>query len=130
MSQVDLVSSGYSALKKSPFTPPDWVFGPVWGFLYTLIAISAVLYIRAGPTVQGLTAFGTQLFLNLTWPIIFFSQRRFCNALVNISLLVPLLVLTILEFKKRSLWASYLIIPYLIWVSFATYLNWYVCAMN
>jgi tryptophan-rich sensory protein len=128
MASYDLTT--YDTLKRSKLNPPSWVFGPVWAVLYALIAMSGWLYFRGKPTQAGLLLFGGQLALNLAWPYIFFQQEQYCTASVVIFAMIALVVMTIYEFSKRNRLSGLLLVPYLAWISFASYLNLYVCLKN
>ncbi len=102
--------------------------------LYALMGIAAFLVWRRGferPDVKrALVIFGGQLLLNTTWSILFFGLRNPLIALMNIILLWILIVLTIIVFFRIVKPSAYLLIPYLLWVSFATYLNWSIYLLN
>lgn len=121
------IASWYSTLNKPPGTPPNWVFGPVWTTLYLLIGIAFALIWHQHPAQLGKTRltffFVLQLLLNLAWTPIFFGAQQITAALVVILLLWIFIALTIREFSRFSKPAAYLLIPYLLWVSYATYLN-------
>jgi tryptophan-rich sensory protein len=124
---VNAIPSWYSSLVRPPGTPPNWVFGPVWTTLYAMIGISFALIWHRHPQSLGRTkltyAFSLQLFLNLLWTPVFFGAHQIELALLVIILLWIAIFLTIREFKKISPPAAALLAPYLIWVSYATYLN-------
>ena len=125
----------YDNLNKSPLTPPDNVFGIVWPILYTLIGISFVLIIinRSRNTcfmAKTYSVFGLQLLFNILWPIIFFSQREIRWALVDLILTVIFTVCTIYYFYRVYIVSALLLIPYLLWICFATYLNTYIVTHN
>ncbi len=120
----------YKELNKSNLTPPDYIFGIVWSILYTLIAISFFIYTNTFYTNKGLILFNIQLILNLTWPYLFFQKRLICWAFINLVLLNIFAWMTYKEFFKYSKVSSYLLIPYLIWIFFALYLNSYICFNN
>ena len=131
----------YDNLNKSPLNPPSWVFGPVWTVLYTLMFLSLFFYKQAdytrssssverSETSKGVVLFFIQLILNLYWPNVFFKQKKYCRALINITLLNIFVFLTFLEFLKKSKIAGILLIPYMLWILFATYLNYYICTNN
>lgn len=123
----DAISSWYAYLNKPPFSPPNWVFGPVWTTLYCLMGISLYLILETkGKTKAVKDAakyFYIQLALNLIWTPFFFGLR---STLLGLIIVIPLwvfIVLTMKKFYPLSKTASYLLIPYLLWVSFATILN-------
>lgn len=128
------IPTWYAALEKPALNPPSWLFGPVWTMLYALMGIAAFLVWRRGferPDVKrALVIFGGQLLLNTTWSILFFGLRNPLIALMNIILLWILIVLTIIVFFRIVKPSAYLLIPYLLWVSFATYLNWSIYLLN
>jgi translocator protein len=119
------ISSWYSTLVRPPGTPPNWVFGPVWSTLYAMIGISfALIWQQGGLGKNRLTFFFfAQLFLNLIWTPVFFGAHLIVPALIVIILMWLFIALTIRAFAKVSKPAAYLLIPYLLWVSYATYLN-------
>lgn len=126
--------SWYSTLNKPFFTPPSWLFGPAWTVLYVLMAISAVLIWRRGikekPVKEALKVFGIQLVLNLSWSPIFFGAKNILLALLVIVIMWIYIVKTIWAFGRIDKTAGYLLYPYLLWVSFATILNFSVWILN
>lgn len=120
----------YKELKKSPLTPPSWVFGYAWTILYSLIIASFLLYINAKYTCTGVVLYIVQFAINLMWSDIFFEQRRICTALIHLVILNVLVFFTYKEFQKVSDTAASLLIPYMVWILFALYLNYYICANN
>lgn len=119
------ISSWYSTLVRPPGNPPNEIFGPVWSTLYAMIGISfALIWHQGGLGKNQLTLFFfTQLFLNLIWTPVFFGAHLIVPALIVIILMWLFIALTIRAFAKVSKPAAYLLVPYLIWVSYATYLN-------
>ena len=132
MKLVDL--NWYNTLSKPFFTPPAWLFGPAWTFLYVLMAVSAFFVWRKRiikkKVKEALKVFVIQLVLNLAWSPIFFGLHDIFLALLLILVLWCLILLTIREFYKIDKIASYLLWPYLVWVSFATILNFSVWYLN
>ncbi|WP_299529584.1 TspO/MBR family protein [Ulvibacterium sp.] len=128
------VNDWYLTLEKPSFNPPNWIFAPVWTLLYILMGIAAGLVWAKGLhhrwVKTALYHFGFQLLLNGAWSIIFFGlQSPFWALIVILSLLV-LLGLTIKWFKVISSLAAYLLIPYFLWVCFATLLNYKIWELN
>lgn len=120
------VSTWYPTLPKPSWTPPDWVFGPVWFFLYMMIALSGWLIYRAKPSQKrnvALLLYGTQLFLNFIWPFLFFSLRNPALGLIDIVLLFFFVSLTIIKAWPVRPLSSLLLFPYLIWIIYATSIN-------
>ena len=124
----------YATLTKPFFTPPNWMFAPVWIILYLLMGVAAFLVWRQGfeePLVKrGLAIFGIQLILNLLWSIMFFGLQSPLAGLVVIVLLWLAILLTILSFSKSSKPAAILLIPYILWVSIAALLNAAILVLN
>ncbi len=124
----------YLLLEKPYFNPPSWVFFPVWTTLYILMGISLYLVWEKGlqkPEVKkGILIFGIQLGLNSLWSFLFFGLKSPYYAFIEIILLWFAILLTILQFRKTSKTASYLLLPYIVWVSFAAVLNYYIWILN
>lgn len=121
-------------LNKPSFNPPNWIFAPVWTALYILMGISAGWVWAKGFhhkwVKTGLYHFGFQLLLNGLWSIVFFGLKQpFWGLLVILTLLV-VLILTIKWFKVVSKVATILLIPYLLWICFATLLNYKIWELN
>lgn len=131
---ADAISGWYATLEKPFFNPPSWIFGPVWTFLYILMGISAGLVWKSNfPSNvknKALFIFGAQLLANGLWSILFFSLESPTLAFLDIILLLALIVYTILLFKNINKMASWLLLPYLLWVSFATILNLSIMILN
>ncbi|MFA5856749.1 MAG: TspO/MBR family protein [Candidatus Pacearchaeota archaeon] len=128
------VNSWYLTLNKPFFNPPSWIFGPVWVSLYFLIGISFYLIWNNGfkskTSKLALGFFITQLILNSLWSIIFFGLKSPLFAFIEIILLWISIVLTMYYFSKISKTATYLLIPYILWVSFASILNLAMVILN
>ena len=120
----------YNNLKKSSLTPPAYVFGPIWATLYLLMTISLITYLNSGYTTKGLILFGAQLAINLMWSGLFFGKRLICGSLLNVLVMNILVFFTYVEFKKSSAIAANLLIPYMLWIMLAAYLNLYICVNN
>lgn len=124
----------YAALKKPFFSPPNWVFGPVWSVLYLLMGISLFLvWSKKGKSSkkrEALIYFGTQLFFNFIWSPIFFGAKNLAFAFIIIVLMWLFIIKTIVSFAKIDKTASYLLYPYIAWVSFASILNFAVWFLN
>ncbi len=116
----------FDSLNKPFLSPPDWLFAPVWTILYILIAISFLLFIKGGMTKEKrlpLAFFIIQMLLNFAWSPVFFRLENIGGALAIIIFMWLFILLTIIFFFKHSKLASILLVPYLVWVSFAFYLN-------
>ncbi len=123
----------YANLQKPIFSPPNWVFGPVWTVLYLLMGYSFYLIWQEKKSKAKTSAvyfYLLQLGLNLIWSYLFFSLRLPPIALVEIIILWLAIFITFLRFIKLNQTAGLLFIPYLLWVSFATYLNYQIVVLN
>lgn len=131
---IPALSGWYISLNKAPFNPPNWIFGPVWTILYALMGIAAYLILSKGfkkPAVKtALYIFSTQLALNVLWSVVFFGLRSPFYGMVAIILMWIAILATILKFYGISRTAGYVMIPYILWVSFAAVLNYYVFILN
>ena len=128
---ISSVGSWYQTINKPSFTPPSWVFGPAWTTLYFLMGIALFLIWKSNHPLkkQALWLFGIQLFLNGIWSPAFFGLESPILGLVIIVPLWIMIVVCIKVFFQINKTASYLMVPYLLWVSFATALNgsiWYL----
>jgi tryptophan-rich sensory protein len=120
-------------LQKPPLSPPGWVFAVVWTVLYALMGISAARIYAAPPSrarSRGLNLFIVQLVVNFFWSPIFFNAGAYGFALLWLLLLWALVALMILQFSKVDKTAALLQIPYLLWLTFAAYLNYGVWQLN
>lgn len=114
----------YEGLERPPLSPPNWIFGPVWTMLYIGIAVAAWRIWRSRPpTKHPLVFWGIQLVLNALWSLLFFGLHRPGLALVDIGVLWVVIVITTRLFFRQDRLAGWLFVPYVAWVSFATYLN-------
>ena len=125
----------FAALAKPTFQPPDWLFGPVWTALYVAMAVAAWLLQRARDVDRVLqrrafVLFFAQFVLNLAWTPLFFGLRSPALAFVDICALWIVLLWTLLAFGRLRPLAGYLLLPYLLWVSFALVLNGTIWLMN
>ncbi len=122
----------YRGLSGPPGTPPDGVFGPIWTILYTFIALSGWLVARRPTGDRGfvLWLFLLQLVFNLLWSVFIFGLQSPAGGLVILVLLTGLIVAYVLTGHRISPWASYLFVPYLLWVLYAMYLNAGILILN
>lgn len=127
------IGSWYASLAKPWFTPPAWIFGPAWTVLYALMGIAAGLVWharKANARQAALKLYFAQLGLNVLWSLIFFGMHSPLYALVNIVVLWIVIALTIKAFYPISKNAAMLLVPYILWVTFATALNAGVWLLN
>jgi tryptophan-rich sensory protein len=120
----------YPALRKPSWTPPSWIFGPVWTALYGMMAVAGWLAWRDGRTRSATLVFLLQLFLNGAWSWVFFGARRPDLAFACVVALWLAIIATIAAFWRVSRMAVILFVPYLAWVSFAAALNLAVVRLN
>lgn len=123
----------YADLEKPNWTPPSWIFGPVWTLLYILMAVAAWLVWKDGGFRNATTAlslFIVQLVLNAMWSWIFFGLQRPAPAFIEILFLWAVLVATTVVFWRRRSGAGVLLLPYLAWVTFAAALNFAIWQLN
>lgn len=151
------ISVWYAGLAKPALNPPDWVFGPVWAALYALMGVSLFLVWKNGWEVKNrlwegerkawnawserlwtgdlrkinaMAVFAAQYILNIAWSYLFFGSRSPDSAFFGILALLFAIIWTIAVFYRISKPAAYLLIPYVLWVSFAAYLNFSIWMMN
>ena len=128
------ITSWYLFLNKPSFSPPNWIFGPVWTALYTLMGIALFLVWKKGVTnkeARGtVVLFLIHLALNSLWSIIFFGFHNLLLAFLEIILLWLVIILVTAKFYKINKLAAYLLIPYILWVSFASVLNFSIWWLN
>jgi tryptophan-rich sensory protein len=126
--------SWYAGLTKSALNPPNWVFGPAWTVLFILMGIALYFVWVEGTEKKkvqvALAAFFVQLGLNLLWSYLFFGLQSPFLGFMEILLLWIAICMTIITFYKVRREAAVLLIPYLLWVSFATYLTYQVMVLN
>jgi tryptophan-rich sensory protein len=120
----------YERLVKPSWRPPDWLFAPVWTVLYLMIAIAGWMVWRKAGVSQPLFFYLLQLVLNAAWTPIFFGAHRIGAAFFDIVLLWVSTILTIVYFYPVNALAAWLLVPYLIWVSFAATLNYAIWRLN
>ena len=129
------IETWYPTIEKPSFNPPNWVFAPVWTILFILMGIAAGLIWDKITTdkelvKKGLLFFGVQLTLNALWSYLFFGLNNILLASIEIVLLLLIIYETYLIFKKIDKKASYLLIPYMLWVGFATILTITIYFLN
>ncbi len=130
---VSSISTWYGFLNKPIFSPPNWIFGSVWTVLYVLMGVALYLALSGkgkGEREKAIRIFAIQLILNAAWSIIFFGMRNPALALEEIIALWIAIILTIKAFLKINKLAGKLLVPYLVWVSFAAILNLFIVLLN
>ena len=128
------ISSWYSTLSKPWWSPPNWLFGPIWTTLYVLMGIALFVVWREGIHRRdvrfAILIFGVQLVLSLIWSVVFFSLHALFGSFAIVMLLWLAILANIIAFLIISKWAGLLLVPYIIWVSIASYLNYSVYLLN
>ena len=133
-----LISGGgmeaFEQMNKPPLSPPGWLFPLVWSILYVLMGIASYLILESDAShkdiINALTFYGVQLFFNFMWSILFFNFSFYTIAFIWLLVLWILILITTVLFYKISKPAAFLLIPYLLWVTFAGYLNFGIALLN
>lgn len=123
----------YNKLNKSSLTPQSWIFSVVWPILYFILFVSFIIIKNSKKCIKfcnPLKYFSIQLVFNLLWTTLFFKYKRTILALIDILLIILFTIITIIKFHNIDKFASYILIPYLIWLVFAFYLNLYIVIFN
>ena len=129
------MGEAYNSYNRPPLSPPGIVFPIVWVILYALMGIASYLVVESRTATEeekrkALVLYGVQLGVNFIWPIIFFKFEAYNLAAVVIVILLILVVITAFMFRKINITAFRLMIPYILWLAFATYLNIGVAVLN
>ncbi len=130
---VNSVRTWFQTIIKPSWNPPSWVFGPVWIILYTLMGISAYLVFKQKDVKDvklALSVYGVHLLLNALWSVLFFGLKNPGFAFFEIIILLVFIVITMVLFWRINTLAGVLLLPYLVWVSFATFLNYTIWQLN
>ncbi|MEU7985517.1 TspO/MBR family protein [Streptosporangium canum] len=120
----------YLALERPPWAPPQWLFGPAWTVLYIMIAVSGWLAWSARGWTPALGVYAAQLVLNAAWTPLFFGAGRYGLAFAEIVVLWAAIAATIVLFRRISRVAAWLLVPYLLWVTYAASLNFAIWRLN
>ena len=121
----------YSQLIKSNFNPPDWIFAPVWTTLYLMMTVAIWLYWHSkNRDMNTIYIYFIHILFNTTWSIVFFAFHNILLALINLMILLCLIIILILRFKRVNFVSAYLMIPYLLWSSYALFLNFNLLILN
>lgn len=128
------IPTWYAQLQKPFFSPPNWLFAPVWTILFFLMGVSLFLVWNEkekGKNIKSaISVFVIQFILNILWSLVFFGLHSPFYGFLVIILLWLAILFTIFKFYQVSKQAAYLLIPYIIWVSFAAVLNWAILTLN
>jgi benzodiazapine receptor len=121
----------YSLLIKPSFNPPDWIFAPVWTTLYLMMTIAIWIFWHSkNRDMKTIYIYLIHLIFNTTWSVVFFVLHKMILALLILIILIYLIIILILRFKRVNLLSSYMMIPYLLWCSFALFLNISLIILN
>ncbi len=123
------IESWYAFLEKPSFAPPNWLFAPAWVTLYALMGIAAFIVWKKGEK-SSLYFYGAQLVLNSFWSVIFFGLKNPGLAFLEIIFLLALITVTGIKFYKVEKAAGLLFLPYILWVGFAAFLNFFIWQLN
>jgi tryptophan-rich sensory protein len=123
------IATWYATLAKPSWNPPNWIFGPVWTFLYISMAVAAWLVWRKG-NVDPLVLYAIQLLLNAAWSWLFFGFHLPGAAFIEVVALLIAILATTIAFWPKSMAAGILMLPYFGWVAFATVLNFTIWRLN
>jgi len=131
-STIDAITNWYQFLIKPSFNPPNWIFGPVWTLLYLMMGISLgiIWYSTLEGHKKAMQLFAVQFVLNLGWSFLFFNLHMLGTAYIEIIAMLIAIIFTIFAFYKVNKTAAYLLIPYLCWVTFASFLNLSIWVLN
>jgi len=127
---ADSVGTWYLTLNKPSFNPPSWIFGPVWTTLYILMGIALYIVWKNKNSGFAIPVFVIQLVLNSLWSFLFFGMKNIQFAFIEIIFLWVSILLCIILFYRISKPAAYLLVPYILWVSFASVLNYELMRLN
>ena len=131
LATINYKETWYSLLNKPVFNPPDWIFGPIWSSLYLMMTVSVWLYWHSkNRNINTIYIYFIHLVFNATWSIIFFALHNMILALVVLVILIALIINLILRFRRVKMISAYLMIPYLLWCSFALVLNMSLIILN
>lgn len=127
------IPTWYASLNKPSFNPPNAIFAPMWTTIYILMGISFYLIWKLPASqekTKGIILFFIQFTLNFFWSFIFFNQHQIDAAMIEILIMWLFILLTIIQFRKMSKLAAWLLVPYILWVSFASLLNLNIWMLN
>ena len=128
------ISTWYTTIQKPSFNPPNWIFAPVWTLLFLMMGISLYFVWSKGWEDKKIKIavfiFSAQIALNIFWSLLFFGLQSPFYAFIEIIILWLAILLTIISFYKISKIAAYLLLPYILWVSFAAVLNFSILILN
>ena len=131
MTTITFKEPWYSQLVKSNYNPPDWIFAPVWTTLYLMMTLAIWFYWHSkNREMNTIYIYFIHIVFNTTWSIVFFGLHQILLALIVLMILIGLIIILILRFKRVNYVSSYLMIPYLLWSCYALFLNFNLYILN
>ena len=131
LSTITYKEPWYSQLIKSSFNPPDWLFAPVWTTLYLMMTLAVWFFWHSKKRdMNTIYIYLIHILFNTTWSVVFFVFHNIFLALINLMILVFLIIIIILRFKRVNYVSAYLMIPYLLWSCYALFLNFNLLILN
>ena len=131
LSTITYKEPWYSQLIKSSFNPPDWLFAPVWTTLYLMMTLAVWFFWHSKKRdMNTIYIYLIHILFNTTWSVVFFVFHNIFLALVNLMILIFLIIIIILRFKRVNYVSAYLMIPYLLWSCYALFLNFNLLILN
>ena len=131
LATINFKEPWYSLLNKPVFNPPDWIFAPVWTILYLMMTIAIWIFWHSkGRDMPTVYIFFIHLIFNTTWSIVFFVFHKMLLALIVLALLICLIIILLFRFRRANMLSFYMMIPYLLWCSFALILNLNLIVLN
>ena len=128
---ISLKEPWYSQLIKSNYNPPDWIFAPVWTTLYLMMTLAIWFFWHSkNRDMNTIYIYFIHILFNTTWSVVFFAFHNILLALINLMILISLIIVLILRFRKVNYLSSYLMIPYLLWSIYALFLNYNLLILN
>ena len=131
MATISFKEPWYSQLVKPNFNPPDWIFAPVWTTLYLLMTLAIWFFWHSkNKDINTIYIYFIHIVFNTTWSVVFFALHQIFLALIVLLILIFLIIILILRFKRVNIVSFYLMIPYLLWTTFALFLNLNLLILN
>jgi tryptophan-rich sensory protein len=131
MSTIIFKEPWYSQLVKSNYNPPDWIFAPVWTTLYLMMTLAVWLFWHTKERdMNTIYIYFIHILFNTTWSVVFFVFHNISLALLNLMILICLIIILIIRFKRVNYVSAYLMIPYLLWSCYALFLNLNILILN
>ena len=131
LATINFKEPWYSLLSKPTFNPPDWIFAPVWTTLYLMMTIAIWKFWHSkNQDMNTVYIYFIHLIFNTTWSIVFFVFHKMVLALIVLALLICLIIILLFRFRRVNMLSFYMMIPYLLWCSFALILNLNLIVLN